>query len=133
MKSHVIVKGRNSKYFVIGLIILLLTLIFVACGGSSTPSHSPAGSLTGKPVVKKVFVRVRYGSFQPASISVLEGQSVRLTLLSLDTSHILNIDELGVSIPAGPAQTVVQEFTVMKAGTYSFYCSVPEHRSTSMQ
>ncbi len=51
MKNHVIVKGRNSKYFVIGLIILLLTLIFVACGGSSTPSHSPAGSSIGKPVV----------------------------------------------------------------------------------
>lgn len=127
MKNHVMVKGKSGEYFVIGLMILLLTLIIVACGNSSTPLYGSAGSSIEKPVVKKVSVRVRGGSFQPASISVLECQTVRLTLLSLDTSHILTIDELGVSIPAGPAQTVVQEFTAMKAGTFSFYCTVPGH------
>ncbi len=133
MKSHVMMKGRSGEHFVIGLMILLLTLILVACGGSSKPSHGPAGSSIAKPVVKKVSVRLRHGSFQPASISVLEGQTVRLTLLSLDTSHILNIDELGVSIPVAPAQTVVREFTVMKVGTYLFYCTVPGHRRAGMQ
>jgi cytochrome c oxidase subunit 2 len=62
--------------------------------------------------------------FQPDRIEVAEGDQVRLTLRSADTTHGIAIPELKVKvkIPKGGA-TVTAEFVAAKAGTFVIKCS----------
>lgn len=95
---------------------------------SPTPTPTPAPA-----AVIEVTLTARYASFQPATITVAKGQAIKLILTSTDTRHIFTIDELGINIPVGAGQTVSKEFTVEKAGTFTFYCAVPGHRSAGMK
>lgn len=62
--------------------------------------------------------------FQPDRIEVAEGDQVKLTLHSTDTTHGLTIPELKVKvkIPKGGA-IVTTEFVASKAGTFVIKCS----------
>ncbi len=73
--------------------------------------------------------------FQPDSIQVRKGETVRLTFVNAGTvEHDLVIDELGVKtqrIQPRSGETV--EFVANKTGTFSFYCSVEGHRQQGME
>jgi heme/copper-type cytochrome/quinol oxidase subunit 2 len=62
--------------------------------------------------------------FQPATIEVTEGDHVKLTLRSSDTTHGFAIPELQVKakIPKGGAP-VTAEFVAEKPGTFVIKCS----------
>lgn len=74
-------------------------------------------------------------SFSPASISVREGERVKLTFKNTgNLPHSFVIDELGVStktISAGQSETV--EFIASSDGDIAFFCSVGNHRSLGME
>ncbi len=78
-------------------------------------------------------VTASYATFQPSTISVAKGQTVKLTITSTDASHTFTIDELGINVAVGAGQTVTKEFTVEKAGTFVFYCAVGQHRAAGME
>ena len=80
-----------------------------------------------------VQVRASMGGFDPASLTVKAGQTVKVELSSTDTSmhsdgggwHELAIDALGIDWKVGPESSKVFEFTApATAGTYSFYCNI---------
>ena len=62
--------------------------------------------------------------FEPATISVVEGDNVRLRLHSADRSHAFAIKAFRVKalIPKG-GETVTVEFVADQAGTFAFTCS----------
>ena len=62
--------------------------------------------------------------FDPATISVAQGDNVRLRLHSADRSHAFAIKAFHVKalIPNG-GETVTVEFVADKAGTFTFTCS----------
>ena len=62
-------------------------------------------------------------------IKVKEGDTVRLTLRSVEGSHNFALDEFGVESPvvSGDEETVI-EFVADKKGTFEYYCSVGSHR-----
>lgn len=62
--------------------------------------------------------------FEPATISVAQGDSVRLRLRSTDRSHAFSIKAFGVKtvIPKG-GDIITVEFIAGEAGTFSFTCS----------
>jgi len=53
----------------------------------------------------------------PRTITVKEGEKIKLTINNLDTTHGINIPDLGVS-----GRNIV-EFTADKKGEYTFYCA----------
>jgi nitrosocyanin len=72
--------------------------------------------------------------YEPATLSAKVGESVTVTYTNTGKyPHNFVIDELGVksqTIKAG--ETATFTFTPSKAGTFSFYCSLPNHREKGM-
>ena len=74
--------------------------------------------------VKEFEITASRFAFEPEAIEVTEGDRVRLTLRSADTTHGIAIGELQVKakIPKGGA-LVTTEFVASKPGTFVIKCS----------
>ena len=83
-----------------------------------------ARQLAGGGDVKIIDVTASRFQFEPATISVAQGDSVRLRLHSADRSHAFAIKAFRVKalIPKG-GETVTVEFIADQAGTFAFTCS----------
>lgn len=85
--------------------------------------------------IVEVTLRASNFAFSEETIAVEEGQLVRLTLISDEGLHDFIIDEIDGAftsrLGAGEQETI--EFFATEAGTYSFYCSVGEHRVLGME
>jgi heme/copper-type cytochrome/quinol oxidase subunit 2 len=74
--------------------------------------------------IKEFAMTARQFEFEPSTITVNEGDTVRLTITSEDVPHGFAIAEFDVNarLPVNEPTTV--EFVADKAGTYRFFCSV---------
>lgn len=92
----------------------------------STDSASPE---------KEIVVSGDEYSFSPTSISLTQGETVKVTFKNTGgLPHNFVITELGIStktIPGGQEDSVT--FTVEKTGMYAFFCSVGNHRQLGME
>jgi len=75
--------------------------------------------------VVEIDMTARQWNFNPATITVNEGDEVKLNIKSVDVTHGFSISEFGVSERLTPGKTTTVEFTADKAGEYTFFCSVP--------
>ncbi len=93
------------------LAALLLALVPVAATSADAP-------------VKAFEITASRFEFQPGKIEVQEGDHVKLTLRSADTTHGIVIPELKVKvkIPKGGA-AVTAEFVASQPGTFTMKCS----------
>ena len=67
------------------------------------------------------------------SITVRQGQTVRLTFVNTGGTHDWVLDEFDAAtarIRRGQSETI--EFVADQAGTFEFYCSVGNHRRAGM-
>jgi len=64
-------------------------------------------------------------SYDPATIEVDEGDTVRITATTRDVPHGLAIPAFGVNMQIMPGQTATAEFVADKPGTYEWFCSIP--------
>lgn len=115
-------KGLPALLGGIGLVLVLVALLLMA---ACTPKAvtSPTGEFT---------IEGSEFKFSPARIAVSQGDEVKITLKnSGEKVHNLVNDEFGVATPPIlPGTTATVEFTADKAGTFFFYCSVPEEERT---
>ena len=74
---------------------------------------------------KTVKMTARQWTFDPDTITVNKGDTVRLEVTSIDVTHGLAISQFGVNVRLIPGATEIVEFTADKAGTFPFICSVP--------
>ena len=123
---------------VIGILLLGGYALFANKGVSSptqaTPTQVPqvtqknaVPTPTNSPVsedVKKFTMTAKKFEFSPASITVKEGDKVKLTINSLDVPHGFAIDELGIKQDVAVGKPTIIEFTATKKGTFRFYCSL---------
>lgn len=96
----------------------------------ATPAASP---VTG--TEKVINVSGSEYVFSPKSIEVKAGESVKLVYKNTgNLPHDLRIDELGVktNVIGGGKEDMVS-FTPAKSGTFTFYCSVGNHRQLGME
>ncbi|MEZ4087490.1 MAG: cupredoxin domain-containing protein [Candidatus Gracilibacteria bacterium] len=83
--------------------------------------------------VKEFTIDAENFSFSPNTMTVNEGDTVRITLNNLGGSHDFVIDEFDAQtevINTGETETI--EFVADKAGTFEYYCSVGSHRAMGM-
>ncbi len=72
-------------------------------------------------------------AFDPEQLTAVAGEDLLIALTSVDMLHDFAIDELDVHIGANRDDTVEGALTAAEPGTYTFYCSVPGHRSAGME
>lgn len=92
--------------------------------GSESVSKLKEPSGTVENGVRVVEVEARRFEFDPATIVVNAGETVRLKVTSQDVTHGVGIDAFGVDKKLPPNETVTVEFTADKPGTHHFHCSV---------
>lgn len=145
-----------------GLLIGLVILVGVAVGalaisqsagrqkaeveeGAQVSQQFPAPGNEGTPEMvvstdsaspgKEIVVSGGEYSFSPASISLTQGETVKVTFKNTGgLPHNFVITELGIStktIPGGQEDSVT--FTVEKTGIYTFFCSVGDHQQRGME
>lgn len=133
-----------------GLVVVILLVFLFLRGGYKAPAtqQTPAPGSTeveekvvapegeeSTEEVREVAVEGDEYSFSPASISVNEGERIKLTFKNVGgVPHNITIEGLGVAtrtISGGQSDTI--EFTAEKGGTLSIYCSVGNHRALGME
>lgn len=83
--------------------------------------------------VKEFVVEGSNFKFEPNSITVNKGDTVRIIFKNVGGMHDWKIDEFNAStkvIQSGEEETI--EFVADKAGTFEYYCSVGAHRANGM-
>ena len=63
------------------------------------------------PSVIEITVTAKSATFEPSTITVAKGQTIKLTIISIDTFHTFTIDELGINVYVPDGQTITKEFT----------------------
>ncbi len=143
------------------VMLLLLTVLYAACGEDSAPTPGePAGATT------EVTVRTEGLRFAPADLRLPAGAPIKLTLVNADpVVHDVTVDELDVRVieagdtsgshdgmmdgsmgdgmmggstagllhvAADASGTASGVFVINEQGTFTFYCTVPGHREAGM-
>ncbi len=101
----------------LGTLIIALSFIFLPMLDGVLMPREP----------REIVVRLSIyesGGFDPDVIIVKKGEPVKLTFISMDVSHSVIIDSLGIETEViHPGKTAVVEFTPDKAGVYMFKCN----------
>lgn len=79
-------------------------------------------SLVGQ--VVSVDMTVKQWIFQPSTVTVSQGDRVKLNIKSLDVTHGFALPDFGVSKRLEPGKTTSVEFVADKKGTFTFFCNV---------
>ncbi len=74
--------------------------------------------------VKEFKIEAKQFEFVPSTITVNEGDTVRLVVTSKDVEHGLGIPEFDVSVKVDAGKTETIEFVADKKGAYSMNCNV---------
>ena len=143
----------QNKAFWIGLGVIIALLIagvaFLGMGKNKAPEATPTETpQTSTPMpettqdstsegaeVQEISIEAREFSFSKESLTVKKGQKVRLALVNKGRmSHDFVVEGTNVTTElAGPGESVTREFSINDAGTYTFYCSIGNHRAMGME
>lgn len=74
--------------------------------------------------VKEFTMIAKQFAFEPDTITVNEGDTVKITISSVDVAHGIEIPDFGVSKRFGEGESVEVEFVADKKGSFSFFCNV---------
>jgi len=96
--------------------------------GEPTPVAEPGTDFPSETGVREIQVEASKYKFKPNSISVKAGEKVVLKVKSRDIRHTFTVDELGIDIHLAGGQTIVQEFTAPRSGTFRLYCEPHRNR-----
>jgi heme/copper-type cytochrome/quinol oxidase subunit 2 len=101
--------------------VIVLLLALSATGAAAWARQVKGG---GVDEVKTIDVVASRFQFEPATISVMQGDSVRLRLRSADRSHSLALKAFRVKtlIPKG-GEVVTVDFVADQVGTFEFICA----------
>lgn len=100
---------------------------------AAAPESSNAMEQESTGEVKEFTVTGEPFSFSPSTMTVNQGDTVKITFKNVKGTHDFVIDELGAAtaqLQEGGEETVT--FVADKAGTFEYYCSVGNHRAMGM-
>ena len=113
------------------LTLAALVLLAAGCGGNDRPG----GTVTA-PAGGSVRVTAKEYSFDPSTIVVRGGGTLRLTLANKGTlAHNMKVEKDGRVIggtPAFPAGETRSATVRLASGTYEFLCTVGDHAELGM-
>ena len=127
------------------VILTILTLfLLAACSSQSNGTSRTTTSYAVKDVTneaapvpansnpaKEFTMTAKNWEFNPSAITVNQGDTVRITIKSIDVDHGLAIPDFNVNVKLKPGDIKTVEFVADKKGEFRFYCNVycgPGHR-----
>lgn len=93
-------------------------------GNEGVDFPSPTTAVVDGRTERTIHMGVRQYVWEPATITAVEGELVRLIIHNADVLHGLVIPDLGVMEGDIPPDGAVIEFMASKTGTFEFFCSV---------
>ncbi len=94
----------------------------ITTGIATTTTQSAITTTTQ--AVKEFTVTASQWKFDPNTVTVNEGDTVRLQIKSIDVTHGFNLPAFDVNKQLDPGKTVTVEFVAGRKGTFTFACSV---------
>ena len=91
---------------------------------SAPEEESNPSAAEAPPEVKSFTITATQWDFTPSTITVNQGDTVRLTVTSADVSHGIFLKAFGINQVLPPNETKVIEFVADNKGTFPFVCSV---------
>jgi cytochrome c oxidase subunit 2 len=76
------------------------------------------------PEIKSFSLTAKKWEFSPSSITVNKGDTVKLSIKSIDVTHGFSLPDFNVNATLKPNETTEVTFIADKTGTFSFFCSV---------
>ncbi len=121
-------------------IVLLVSLLTVACGSKSTPAptaviptSTPApGTPAATPATLQVKVEMGNFAFAPSTIVVPQGRAVELILHSNEGEHSFTSDELHIDVSVDTSGDAKKTIRVDVPGNYVFYSKLPADKTRGM-
>jgi len=83
-----------------------------------------SGNLVGESAIKEFSMTAKQWSFTPNTLTVNQGDLVKLSIKSIDVTHGFSIPAFDVDQRINSGQEITVEFVADKKGTFSFACSV---------
>lgn len=74
--------------------------------------------------IKEFTITAKNWEFEPSTITVNKGDTVKLNIKSVDIEHGFTLSEFNVRENLEPGKTVSVEFVADKSGSFTFFCSV---------
>lgn len=138
---------NKGIWITVGVVVAVLIagFAFLNMGGNKSPKinqpsqvSSPTPSSQESPragEAAELLLEAKEYSFEPSNLSVKKGQTVKLILVNKgNISHDFAIEGTDIKTQmVGPGDNVTIEFTIDEAGTYTFYCSLSNHRALGME
>jgi plastocyanin len=113
------------------VVLLPLSLLLAACGGSS--STSPSGGA----VLQTIQISEQEYSLNPSTVNVSKRGTYELNVTNNGTiAHALEIEGNGVEEKTGdiePGAAGTLRVTLAQDGSYELYCPIDGHRSQGMK
>ena len=81
-------------------------------------------SQTDSGEIKEFTMIAKQWKFEPNTITVNQGDLVRLKIISIDVAHGIAIPDYSINEYLSPGQTINIEFTADRKGTFRFACRV---------
>lgn len=119
-----------KKGILIGIIVVIAIIItgFILFTDKQTNQsqtiNENSQSQTNSGDIKEFSIIAKNWEFQPETITVNEGDTVRLSVESVDVTHGISIPEFGINENLEPGKTTTIEFIADKKGNFPFFCSV---------
>jgi cytochrome c oxidase subunit 2 len=98
----------------------------VASNGTGGTGQAGQGGTQTQSGVKAFTVVAKRFAFEPSTITVRQGDTVKITASSADVAHGFALPDFNVNLrlePGARPQTVT--FVADKKGTFTFYCNIP--------
>ncbi len=108
--------------------VFVVLVVLLAAGCNQVVESQPPASVeqpSGQPsTVREIPVRVFRFGFDPETITVKQGERVRLIFTSSDVRHGFSVAEYGLDVVVPAGGSVPYEFVADKPGSFVAYCSV---------
>ena len=125
--------GPHLKFalIIVGVVIIFAILVFVvypSISSTSTPNTNNldqvSSNLTSQnQEVIEIRMTAKRWQFEPATITVNQGDKVKLLITSIDVAHGIAIPHFGINQRLSPGQTTTIEFVANQRGNPETFCS----------
>jgi plastocyanin len=130
--------GKMDKRFLLVIAMFAVAATFITIGVTNLEfSGNTVAEVEGSGEVKEFymesFTEIIDGNYFPQyslkEIRVNEGDTVRIAINTTSGTHDFNLDEFGVSENTPTGEVTIVEFVAGEAGSFEYYCSLPNHRA----